>query len=110
MQGYDYAFPHKCLKTQVQGVIQRIVSRLLSYGSAIAITALLCTVTSLILGVLLGALLHHLISRAPNEPHHPSHNPLPQIVINEEVEICTTKQKKAIIMVDTEARLLAELQ
>ena len=68
--------------------------QLLSYGTAITITAVLCTVTSLIFGVLLGALLHHIINRAWSKPPTPPHNPLPQGVINEEVDICTTKQKR----------------
>jgi len=61
--------------------------QLLSYGTAIAITAVLRTVTSLIVGVLLGALLHHIINKARSKPPTPPHDSLPEGVINEEVDI-----------------------
>ena len=67
--------------------------QLLSYGTAIAITAVLCTVTSLIVGVLLGALLHHIINRARSKPPTPPHDPLPQGVINEEVDISANETR-----------------
>ena len=69
--------------------------QLLSYGTAITITAVLCTVTSLIVGVLLGALLHHIINRARSKPPTPPHNIHSQVVINEEVNISATREKTA---------------
>jgi len=66
--------------------------QLLSYGTvtAIAITAVLCIVTSLIL---LGALLHHIINKARSKPPTPPHDSLPEGVINEEVDISASETR-----------------
>ena len=64
----------------------------LSYGAAVAITGVLCSVVSFTVGALLGALLLHLITRAQGKPPTKPHSP---VASYEEVDMSTiTKEVK----------------
>jgi len=62
----------------------------LSYGAAVAITGVLCSVVSFTVGGLLGAFLLHLITRGRGKPPTTPH---PPVASYEEVEVSTTARE-----------------